>query len=130
MGKNTKYGIAVLVLVVFAGYFLMSGSDAGITGNVVSNGGQVLQDQMQQVVLSQDGYNYKDATAQAGKPISISADSSVGGCLRSASFNIEGKRYSKYLRTPEDTLELPALPKGTYNFACSMGMGYGKLIVK
>jgi len=122
------FAIAIFVLVV-GGFVFVNGKN-GVTANVVSNDAQVVQGQMQQVVLSQNGYNYKDATAQAGKPISLSADSSVGGCLRSVSFNIEGKRYSKYLRTSEDTLELPALPKGTYNFACSMGMGYGKLIVQ
>ena len=128
--KNSTMSLVILVMILVIGGFVFVNGKNVATANVISGGGQVVQGQMQQVVLSQDGYNYKDATAQAGKPISLSADSSVGGCLRSVSFNIEGKRYSKYLRTSEDTLELPALPKGTYNFACSMGMGYGKLIVQ
>ncbi|PIN95091.1 hypothetical protein COU53_01170 [Candidatus Pacearchaeota archaeon CG10_big_fil_rev_8_21_14_0_10_30_48] len=128
--KNSTMLFAIAIFVLVVGGFVFVNGKNGVTANVVSNDAQVVQGQMQQVVLSQNGYNYKDATAQAGKPISLSADSSVGGCLRSVSFNIEGKRYSKYLRTSEDTLELPALPKGTYNFACSMGMGYGKLIVQ
>jgi hypothetical protein len=129
MKNSTVLFVMVLMVIIVGGFVFVNGKN-GTTTNVVSNSEQVIQGQMQQVVLSQDGYNYKDATVQAGKPISISADSSVGGCLRSAVFNIDGKKYSKYLRTTEDTLELPALTKGTYPFSCSMGMGFGKLIVE
>jgi hypothetical protein len=128
--KNSTMVFVIIIMILVVGGFVFVNGKNGATANVVSNSGQVIQGQMQQVVLSQEGYNYKDVTAQAGKPISISADSSVGGCLRSVSFNIESKRYSKYLRTPEDNLELPALSKGIYSFACSMGMGYGKLVVQ
>ena len=127
--KNTTALFIVILILVIGGFVIVNGKN-GTTSNVVSNGGQVIQGQMQQVILSQNGFSYKDATAIAGKPIIISADSSVGGCLRSVAFNLDGKRYSKYLRTPEDTLELPALSKGTYSFSCSMGMGYGKLVVQ
>ena len=120
----------VLMIALVGGFVYVKGNN--VNGNVVS-GTEILPTtqagQVQKVVLSQDGYNYKDSVAEAGKPITISADSSVGGCLRSVVFNIEGKKYSKYLKTPGETLELPALSKGTYPFSCSMGMGYGKLIV-
>ena len=109
-------------------FFLIDGKSNSATNNLVN--AQQVQGETQKVVLSQQGYNYKDATAEAGKPITISADSSVGGCLRSVAFNIEGKKYTKYLQNPQDTLQLPALSKGTYPFSCSMGMGYGKLVVE
>jgi len=128
--KNSTMSLVILVMILVIGGFVFVNGKNVATANVISGGGQVVQGQMQQVVLSQDGYNYKDATAQAGKPISLSADGSVGGCLRSVVFNVDSKKYSKYLRTPEDTLELPALSKGTYPFSCSMGMGYGKLVVQ
>jgi hypothetical protein len=129
MKLNNGFTIFVIVfLVVGAGIFLIK--DSNNKGNSVLNDAQEVQGQIQKVVLSQNGYNYKDATVEAGRPIEISADSSVTGCLRSVAFNLEGKRYTKYLQTPEDTLELPALSKGTYTYSCSMGMGYGKLIVK
>ena len=128
MKNKTMMLIMITLILVVGGYVFVDGKTR-TTANVVSNNGQAVQGQMQQVVLSQNGYNYKDAIVQAGKPISLSADNSVSGCLRSVVFNIEGNKYSKYLRTPDDTLELPALSKGTYNFACSMGMGLGKLIV-
>jgi len=122
--KIELVGIVVLIAIV-GGFVFLSGNKEStpITGNAVAG-------QMQKVVLSQEGFNYKDTIVESGKPISISADSSVGGCLRSVSFNIEGKKYNKYLRTTEDTLELPSLSKGTHTFSCSMGMGFGKLIVE
>ena len=124
---SNKIIIGILVLVSLSAWYIFSESadskDTSITGEVVALGAQ-------KVVLSQDKSNYKDITAKAGNPIVITADSSVKGCLRSVSFNIEGKGYSKYLQTSEDTLELPALSKGVYTFSCSMGMGFGKLIIQ
>jgi len=131
MKNTTILVMMVLMIALVGGFVYVKGNN--VNGNVVS-GTEIQpttqQGQIQKVVLSQDGYNYKDSIAEAGKPIAISADSSVGGCLRSVVFNIEGKKYSKYLKTPGETLELPALSKGTYPFSCSMGMGYGKLVVK
>ncbi len=126
--KSNLYILGIVVAVILAGFFFVRGSS--INGNVVSEGGQILEGQTQQIILKQDEYNYQEAVAQEGMPIAISADSSVGGCLRSVVFNLEGKKYSKYLKTPQDTLVLPALDKGTYTFSCSMGMGLGKLIVR
>lgn len=128
--KNTTILLAMAVLIVLAGSFIFVGGDKGITGNVIAQDPQALQGETQRVVLSQEGLNYKDVRVEVGKPIEISADSSVRGCLRSLVFNIGGKRYSKYLKTPQESMTLPALEKGTYTFSCSMGMGYGKLVVE
>jgi len=129
--KNSTILIVLGVIVLLVGGFVfVNAGDKGINGNVVADDAQRLDSSTQRAVLSQERYNYKDVEIEAGKPAAISADPSVGGCLRSVVFNVNGKRYSKYLKTPQDTLVLPALEKGTYNFACSMGMGYGKLIVK
>jgi len=126
--KNTTILILIAVMVITAGVFVFA--NGGESSNVEVNPGQVVAGDVQRVVLSQNGYNYADAVAQAGKPIAISADNSVGGCLRAVVFNVEGKKYSKYLKTSDDLLELPALSKGTYTFSCTMGMGFGKLIVR
>jgi len=124
--KNTTVLLLIGILIfVVGGFVFIKAKSVNIEGNE----GQIITGEMQQVVLSQDGYNYKDTIAEAGRPLSISADSSVGGCLRSVVFNVKGKKYSKYLKSPQDTLQLPALSKGTYTFSCSMGMGYGKLVV-
>lgn len=127
--KNSTMLFVIAILILAGGFIFMSGKN-GTTANVVPNGGQAVQGQMQQVVLSQEGYNYKDVVVESGKSVVLSADGSVKGCLRSVVFNVNGKKYSKYLSTPKDTLELPALSKGTYSFSCSMGMGFGKLIVQ
>ncbi len=127
MAKNIFYIISIFILIIIAGFIFLRGGAAQENTNIQAG---IVQGETQKVVLAQEGLNYKDAKVAAGKPISISADSSVRGCLRSVAFNIEGKRYSKYLRTPEDTVQLPALKKGTYPFSCSMGMGYGKLIAE
>ena len=117
----------MIVLILVVGRFIFAKGNNG-NGNVVVNNEQTGEGQ--KIILSQKDLNYKDAVAETGKPSVISADSSVRGCLRSVVFNVNGKKYSKYLRSPEDTLELPGLSKGTYTFSCSMGMGFGKLIVK
>ncbi len=121
--KTLLFGIIILLVVV--GFIVFSNMDVTKpdSQNPINLGNA------QEVVLSQDGLNYKDVYAEAGKPITISADSSVRGCLRSVAFNIEGKKYVKYLKSSSDTLMLPALEKGTYSFSCSMGMGFGKLVV-
>ncbi len=116
--------IGILVFVV--GGFVFINSESTDTSGTDA---QIMQGETQRVVLSQDGLNYKDIVAEAGRPIVISADSSVAGCLRSVVFTANGKKYSKYLKTSEDTLVLPSLSKGTYSYTCSMGMGYGKLVV-
>ena len=127
MQKSTFYGLAIFLVIIISGFIFLKPNNAAVVGTIDSD---VIQGEMQRVVLSQNGYNYNDITAKVDKPIAVSADNSVKGCLRSAAFNINGKKYSKYLQTSEDTLELPALSKGTYTFSCSMGMGFGKLVVE
>src|SRR3989344_3796573 len=116
--KITLIGIFILVALIAGFVFAKSGNtdSVPITGNVVAG-------EIQKVVLSQADLNYKDSIVQAGKPIALSADSSVVGCLRAPSFNLGGKKYTKYLQSTDDVLELPALEKGTYPFSCTMGMG-------
>lgn len=125
--KNTTILFFIMAIIVLAGSFVFVKGKAPVTGNTIVEP-QALQGETQKVVLSQEGFNYKDVRVEAGKPIEISADDSVRGCLRAAVFNIEGKKYSKYLRTPQDTMILPALKKGTYTFSCTMGMGFGKMV--
>ena len=127
MKNNALIGLGIVLLIIIGAYFAFS----SIESSSVSDGsGLPINGETQRVVLSQDGLNYKDATAEAGKPIEISVDSSVQGCLRSLSFNLGGKRYVKYLKSNSDTLILPALEKGNYKYSCSMGMGLGTLEVK
>lgn len=128
--KITTTIIMIIILVLVGGWFTFVNGKNVNSANIISDEKQIVNNEMQEIVLSRSGYNYKDINAKSGEPIEISADKSVSGCLRSVVFNINGKKYSKSLRTLEDTLELPALSKGTYTFSCVMGMGFGKLNIK
>ncbi|KAF0216769.1 MAG: Heavy metal transport/detoxification protein, partial [bacterium] len=85
---------------------------------------------VQKVILGMKNYNYNPntITVKAGQPVSITLDSSVQGCLRS--FAIKDLGVSKYAKTPSETIDFTPTKKGTFTFACSMGMGYGTLVVE
>jgi plastocyanin domain-containing protein len=124
--KNTTILMIAGILVLAVGGFIFINSNNNVNGNstAVDNGNS------QKIVLSLENYNYypNTITVKAGQPVSISLDKSVGGCLRS--FTIPSLGLSKNLRTPQDTLDFTPTQKGTYKFACSMGMGTGTLIVE
>ena len=84
----------------------------------------------QQVVLGEQNFNYYPSTirVKAGQPVSITLDESVKGCLRA--FTIKGLGVEKYARTAKDTIDFTPQRPGTYQFSCSMGMGYGTLVVE
>ena len=116
-------GIAVLVLivtlvVVSARERNGENTDSPISGDV------------QKIVLSYKNGNYypQEIRVKAGKPVQISLDSSVSGCYRS--FTIRQLGVAKYLKTPSDSVTFTPTKSGIYTFACSMGMGTGKLIVE
>jgi len=130
MKKSTLYlGVILLVLIV-GGFFYFKGGSSVMNGNVVSEGEQVLQGEVQKITLGVKNLNYYPNTikVKAGQPVSISLDSSVTGCLRS--FNIKDLGVSKYSKTPSDTIDFTPNKKGTFKFACSMGMGTGTIIVE
>jgi len=121
--KSTLYMLGVLLLIVIAGYFVMS--KTGTTGNAINDNSDV-----QKIVLSVKNGNYypNTITVKSGTPVRIYLDSSVTGCLRS--FTIKDFGVAKNLPTPQDYVEFTPNKVGTYKFACSMGMGTGTLIVK
>jgi len=125
--KTTLYMWGTLLLLVFGGYLMMAGSGDNVTGNVVAGAGS---GEVQEVVIGMKNYNYypESIKVKAGQPVKISLDSSATGCFRD--FTIRDLGVRKYLQTPSDFVEFTPTKKGTYIFACSMGMGYGKLIVK
>ena len=126
--KNTTLGVITLAIVLLGGYFFLGSeriSSETITGNVINN-----NDGMQKVVISEKDLNYypQEIRVKANQPVSLSLDNKVKGCLRS--FTIRDLGVSKYLKTVSDTLEFTPTKTGTFAFSCSMGMGYGKLIVE
>ena len=128
--KSTLYVIGILLILVVGGFFLFRGGNSSLNGNVVAQDAQVVQGEAQRVVIGEKDYNYypNEIRVKAGKPVSITLDSSVTGCLRS--FNIKDLGVSKYAKTPSESIDFIPTKKGTFPFACSMGMGYGTIIVE
>lgn len=126
--KNTTILVLIAVIVVGVGFFIYNNSNESVISATQVGGN--LNGQVQKVVISERDLNYYPNTinVKAGQPVSISLDSSVTGCLRS--FTIRDLGVSKYLKSTSDTLDFTPTKKGTFAFSCSMGMGYGKLVVE
>ena|SRR3989344_2832998 len=128
MEKTTIYGIGIFLLIVIGGYFLLGSSGNG-NENVVPSGNSGNSGDFQKVTIGMKNYNYYPNTinVESGKTVRLSLDSSVSGCFRD--FTIRELGVRKYLQTPSDYVEFTPTKPGTYTFACSMGMGTGKLVV-
>ena len=126
--KSSFYMAGIIILITFFGYFILGSSDdSSIIGSVIAVDSNK---EAQKVVLGLKDFNYYPNTikVKANKPVSISLDKSVYGCLRD--FTIREFGIRKYLRTPSDTVEFTPTKPGVYRFSCSMGMGTGTLIVE
>jgi len=130
MKSTTIAVIFILAILAIGAFFFLRGNT--LSGNAVNtnNGNSNTNGDVQKVVLSYKNYNYypQTITVKANQPVSISLDSSIQGCFRY--FTIKNLNLAKSLPTPSDTLDFTPTQKGTYRFACGMGMGYGTLIVE
>jgi plastocyanin domain-containing protein len=126
--KTYIYFILFVALVV-GGIFVFKDKGDNTTGNSVIPP-STQQGQTQNVVLGIKNYNYYPNTinVKVNEQVEISLDSSVTGCFRS--FNVKDLGISKYAKTPSDKIVFTPTQKGTFKFACSMGMGYGTLVVE
>jgi len=123
--KSNMYVLGILIILVIGGYLLILGGDKeNSSGNVVATG------EVQEVIIGIKDYNYYPNTIEVdvGKTVRLRLDSSVVGCFRD--FTIRELGVREYLKTPNDYVEFTPTKQGTFTFACSMGMGTGKLIVK
>lgn len=124
--KNTFY-IAVFLVIVLVGafFFIRSSGSTPSNPNNPSGAGDI-----QKITLSMKNGNYypNTVTVKVNQPVRIYLDSSVGGCYRS--FTLRDFNIAKNLKTPQDYVEFTPTKKGTFGFACSMGMGTGTLIVE
>ena len=127
--NNTAILIWIVVIISVVGGIVLSSSASKGIGTI---SGQAIagQQEVQKVTLSLKDYNYYPNTikVKAGQPVSITLDKSISGCFRS--FTIKELGVFKNSKTPEDTIDFLPEKKGTYRFACSMGMGFGTLIVE
>ncbi len=123
MEKSTYIGIGLFLFVIIAGFFFINRSD-------MPSASRAVKGEAQRIVLSEKNLNYypNEIKVKVGQPVSISLDTTVTGCLRS--FTIRELDVSKYTKTPQDTIEFAPTRKGRFRFACSMGMGYGTIIVE
>lgn len=122
--KNATLIAFIIVIILGIGIFVFA------NGNQKAGNEEVKGNEIQKITLGIKNYNYypNTITVKEGIPVRISLDKSVTGCYRS--FTIREFGVAKVLRTPEDYVEFIPDKKGTFTFACSMGMGRGKLIVE
>lgn len=124
--KSTIYGIGIFLVLVLGGYFLLGNDSENYNnGNVANTGGE----NVQEITIGMKNYNYYPNTinVKVNVPVRIKLDESVSGCFRD--FTIREFGIRKHLQTPTDYVEFTPTKTGTFTFACSMGMGTGKLIV-
>ncbi len=124
--KTTLYFALIIILIVGVGFFMLKGNGLETNTAVSDNG----NGDFQKIILSVKNLNYypNTITVKEGIPVRIYLDSSVTGCLRS--FTIRDFGIAKYLKTPNDYVEFTPNKKGSFRFACSMGMGTGTLVVE
>ena len=123
--KNSTIIAGILFLIVLVGGFVFVGSHKDTNGEVISGSGDT-----QEITLSVKNYNYYPDVikVKSGQPVEITLDKSVSGCLRA--FTVKDLGVSKVSKNPSETIDFTPTKKGTFTFACTMGMGYGKLIVE
>ncbi|MEK6933726.1 MAG: cupredoxin domain-containing protein [Nanoarchaeota archaeon] len=124
--KNTTILALILLMIMAGAFFVFNKKDSNdYEGDV-----QIITGDVQKITLSSKNLNYYPNTIKVkeDKPVELTLDESVTGCLRS--FTIKDLGVSKYMRTPSDKITFTPTKKGTFTFACSMGMGFGKLIVE
>lgn len=132
MKSTTLLMVIFVMIAIVGGFVFVKGKSNGnaLTGNVVVQEPGALPGKTQQVTLGMKNYNYypQEVKVKAGQPVEITLDNSVYGCLRA--FTIRELGVSKLSRSPDEKIIFTPDRKGTFTFSCSMGMGYGKLVVE
>lgn len=118
------------MIIVIIGAFLYFNSGYGSSNGNDGENEKLGTTETQKITLSYKNGNYypNTITVKENEPVEITLDSSVGGCYRSFVINEFGVR--KRSASPNDKITFTPDKKGTFRFACSMGMGTGTLIVK
>lgn len=122
MKNLTILGITLIALVAL-GLFFYSSFQNPVQTTEVSSG------DVQKITLGMKSANYypNTITVNANQPVEVTLDDSVGGCFRSFTITELGVRGLS--RSPSEKITFTPTKKGTFTFACSMGMGYGKIVV-
>jgi plastocyanin domain-containing protein len=125
--KDKTVTFLLIILVVGLGWFFIGNSSTS-GGN--STNGNSASTNVQKVTIGIKNGNYypNTITVKVGQPVRIYLDSTVSGCYRT--FTIKDFGIVRTLPTPNDYIEFTPTKKGTFRFACIMGMGTGTLIVE
>ena len=128
--KNTTLLFFIFLIIILIGGFVVVKGKNGTGASVGVEVPQKIQGPVQQVVLGMEKFNYSPNTVKvkANQPVEVTLDESVKGCLRS--FAIRDLGISQYAKTPADKIVFTPTTPGTFSFSCSMGMGYGTLVVQ
>lgn len=122
--------VGIIGLIAFAGYLIYFNNGSLTSAVVLSEStGLGSSGDIQKIILSYKNSNYypNDITVKAGIPVEITLDNSVGGCFRS--FVIQNLGVREYSNNPSEKIKFIPTQKGTFEFACGMGMGTGTINV-
>jgi len=124
---NTKALFWIFVILIISGWFVFSSAD-GRAKNIPDSSRSL--GELQKITLSTQNYNYYPniIKVKSNQPVEITLDESVRGCLRA--FTIKDFGVSQVSSNPSEKITFTPTKKGTFKFACSMGMAYGTIIVE
>jgi len=120
--------ILIFLLVAIRNYF--SNNTIVKTGSIVQEVNAGDDKDAQLVQLTMKDYNYYPNTINLkyNVPAKIIVDTNkVKGCLQSIVIPDFGIR--KFVRANDNIISFTPNKKGTFSFSCSMGMGFGKIVV-
>ena len=106
----------------FATYYTPGTGVRWSLDDLVANSGGV-------VTFGSGFYTVNDTIkVKANQPVEITLDNTVRGCYRA--FTIRALGVSEYSADPSNKVTFTPTQKGTFGFACTMGMGTGTIIVE
>lgn len=131
--KNSIILSLTILLVLVVGSFVFSSYrdlDIKTIDTITDVNAAANAEDVQKITLGMKNYNYypNTITVKEGRPVELTLDDSIYGCLRS--FTVKDLGVSKYSRSSGDVITFTPTKKGTFRFSCSMGMGYGTIIVE
>ena len=122
--------LLILVFMVAATKNFLVGSFNTDNNIIVDDNVYVGNGEVQKVDLSVKDYNYfpQVINLKYNVPAEIIVDTSkVRGCLQS--IVIPGFNVRKYVTPSDNVIRFLPNKKGEFGFSCSMGMGFGKIVV-
>jgi len=123
--KNTIWMFLILVIIVIAGYFVVSTGSKNNNSNISVTSGDV---QVVKMYVSGANYIFEPSSVVKERPVRIEADMTrMPGCAKSVIGSEIGLR--KTFSSRDNTFTFTPTKAGTFYIACSMNMYTGNLIV-